>query len=394
MNIQLFSGSGDPQKPQNAFHEDTYYQILYVEPDNSEIDAHNIKTSILAKKRGATPESSTPESTETSTLRTSSPSRDSSEEHPEKFNYFNLDRETIDNLKDYPRYGGDWRLSSYLPSPGVIFSDGFINSCIKVKEDDQIDDITKLSDYKTQLGNYYTTIRFLLHSRKISQLVAKTWWAYLRAKEISIGEPQETLWEKFCTGKWQEIYDAEHHNVLDGLIAREIFLYGGADSPDNICDEDVYSSLTPEPGRQRFLILPTSKAWQGISLSLLLAGQAYYQVTENDVDKYHQIHPSILSTGEITMQYTLEVDWSRFQADIKEIIISNEKPWVAYHVLMPYPPIPNDADPDNLKKWADAKEEPEQEDHFPFYKKDKDGNYLVDVGCFRPPYPYIPLSST
>ncbi len=350
--MNLSPRMGDPLSQDDHFDENTYYQILLVEPSLEK----TMTTSILAKKRGK-------------------PSEDS---NIDGFAGFELDQQTIDKLSDYPRHGRDKenKLSSYLPSMGVMLEPEFINTFCTQNND------------PVGLGNFYVTMRLLLHSRKISQLIAKTWCIYLEAK----GDTSE---EKFLNGEWDNI----DTDILDGLIAREIFLYGGADSPDYPDDSEssnVYSPLKPglDGDKKRFLILPNSKAWQGISLSLLLAGQAYYKVKEGGKDKYHQIHPSILSTGEITMQYTLEVDWSRFTADIKEVIISNEKPWVAYHVLMPYPPIPDDADKIKIRTWAEAKEDPEEENQFPFYKKDKNGKYLIDVDCFRPPYPYIPLSST
>ncbi|NET56221.1 MAG: hypothetical protein F6K47_08590 [Symploca sp. SIO2E6] len=337
-------------------------------------------TSILAKKRGHVEEEHVEELPQ--------PGNQNDEHNhieTQYFSSFQLDDKTVNNLEDYPKYGNPKYLSSYLPSPGVVFSNQFINSFNEEPLTTQDNSTPQLSDYTTQLGNYYTPIRFLLHSRKLSQLIAKTWWAYLEAKKCDT-----LLWSKFISGNWGDI----PYKVLDGLIAREILLYGGADSPDNICDEQVYLPLKPydEPDQEktRFLILPSSKAWQGISLSLLLAGQAYYKRGS----EYHQINPSILSTGEITMQYTLEVDWNRFNGDVKELIISNEKPWVGYHVIMPYPPIPADAEPGNMQRWADAKEDPDEEDNFPFYKKDTNGNYLIDVDYFRPPYPYIPLTCT
>jgi len=361
--------SGDPVSPEQRFDSNTYYQVLYVEPYTGSKKSKQITTSILAKKRGhCSEEDPLPESFQ---------ERDKGLKN---FSEFQLDQETVENLKSYPRQGQEDKLSSYLPSPGVIFPDKFLNSFIEDSAPFQ------LSDCKTELGNFYSPIRFLLHSRKISQLIAKTWWSYLEAKKDNA-----SLWKNFINGEWHEIPS----KVLDGLVAREIFLYGGADSPDNPEPEEttIYSSLKPKEGLQgknKFLILPSSKAWQGISLSLLLAGQAYYQIG----DQYHQVSPSILSTSEITIQYALEVDWSRFTADIKEIIISHEKPWVAYQVVMPYPPIPAYAELEEIEGWAYAKEDPEEESNFPFYKKDENGDYLIDVDYFRPPYPYIPLSST
>jgi hypothetical protein len=339
----------DPMPPEQSFFDNTYYQILYVEPlsEKNEI----ITTNILTKTRGADPEKP-----------------QTKENHPESFNQFKLDEQTVKKLKDYPRQEEEPedQLASYLPSPGVTFPKDFIDSLFKKNE-------------QTELGNFYTPMRTLLHSRKLSQLIAKTWWSYLEAKKND-----GFLWDKFTAGEW----DIIDFDILDGLIARQIFLFGGGASPDYIDNEKVYLPLKPNeaPSEQaRFMILPSSKCWQGISFSLLLAGQAYYKRG----DKYHQICQPIFSTGEIVFKYSLEVDWNKFNGDIKEIIISHEKPWVAYHAVLPYPPIPFHADQENIEKWANAED---YGGNFPFYKKDNNGKYLIDVDYFRSPYPYIPLT--
>lgn len=287
---------------------------------------------------------------------------------PNSFDEYTLDKGTIDKLQGYPKKGDGENISSYLPSSGVIFSEGFL----KVLSNPKTEKIEQ-----NEINNFYQPMRSILYSRKISQLIAKTWWAYLEAKN-------KGFWDKFTAGEWDNIPS----NILDGLIAREIFLFGGGASPDDIKgNNDITPPSDQGVEQARFTILPTSKSWQGISLSLLLAGQAYYKVGE----EYHQVSQPILSTGQIVSQYSHEVDWGRFYGDIKEIIISQEKPWVAYEVVLPYPPIPSEAEPESLKKWADAEDD---EGELPFYNKTEKGEYLVDVKYFRPPYPYIPLSCT
>ncbi len=346
-----------------AYSPNTYYQILLVD-SAKDSESKNITTKILARQRGdgkATPNSG-------------------GSELP-SFDQFKLDDNTITKLEHYPKRDSDPKdkLYSYLPSSGVTFPKGFIDSRpIKNEQNEP-------GNFQTNLGNFYVPMRTLLHSRKLSQLIAKSWWAHLQAKENDSSELS-----KFTRGEWHDM----NFDILDGLIAREIFLFGGGNSPDEIEEEeDIYKPLKPHEqttDKARFLILPSSKSWQGISLSLLLAGQAYYKTKD---DKYHQISQPIFSTGEITVQYSLEVDWNRFEGYLKEFIISKEKPWIAYHAIIPYPPIPPHADSEQLKKWADAKEDPKEKDLFPFYKVDED-EYLIDVDYFRPPYPYIPLTCT
>lgn len=346
-----------PHASKQWYDPDTYYQILEVKPaiveGEKRRESQNISTKISVKKRG-TGDTDNPE--------------------PDSFDNFKLDRETIDKLQDYPVKGDRNLLSSYLPSPGVVFPKGFINALSN--DNSQIIE-------QAELGNFYQSVRGILHSRKLSQLIAITWWTYLEAKDPKNGCG---WWDKFTAGEWDPIPS----NILDGLIAREIFLFAGGSSPDEIENPDIYHkqehSDTLDP--KAFLIVPNSKAWQGIALSLLSSGQAYYK-KEN---KYHQIAQPVLSTGEIVSKYSFESDWSIFLGQFKEIATTQESPWTVYQVTMPYPPIPSEEQlhRDDIKKWATAKDD---EGELPFYKKNGE-DYLIDVDYFRSPYPYIPLSTT
>ncbi|MCJ8279734.1 MAG: hypothetical protein MJK14_07355 [Rivularia sp. ALOHA_DT_140] len=201
-------------------------------------------------------------------------------------------------------------------------------------------------------------------------------------------ENKKEYWNKFTAGKWDDI-DTE---IVDGLIAREIFLLAGQESPDHPDPDDpsIYTPLKSEcrDKNARFLILPSSKSWQGINMSLLLSGQAYRKIGE----EWHQISQPIMSTGEIVFNYSFESDWSKFNGELKELSTNLQSPWIQYQVIMPYPPIPSERELDlkDIKTWADAEDE---SGDLPFYKK-KDNEYLMDVDYFKPPYPYIPLSSS
>jgi hypothetical protein len=345
------NSSGDSFPPKQCYEPDTYYQILEIRPPNEKEKrvGKNIATTIVAKQRGTGKDYSTDKKT---------------------FDNYKIDSKTKEKLKYYyPDITGDNDiLSSYLPSPGIIFPDGFIKS------------LTKNVTNQTELNNFHGSLRDILISRKLSQLIAKTWWAYLQAKK-------KECWDKFTDGKWDKI-DTE---ILDGLIAREIFLLAGQQSPDNP-DPDDPSIYTPLKGlskdkKARFLILPSCKSWQGINMSLLFSGQAYYKIGE----EYHQISQPIMSTGEIVFNYSFESDWSKFNGEIKELSTNQESPWIVSQAVIPYPPIPsnNELDINDIYKWAEAEDEGGE---LPFYKKIND-HYLMDADYFRAPYPYIPLST-
>ncbi|MEH2364900.1 hypothetical protein [Nostoc sp.] len=361
------------------YKHDTYYQILEVHPSSEEEKkvGKNIVTKIVAKKRGQGSQKS---------------------EIIDSFDQFKLDKETKEKLEHYPKYADvddhddvdEYKLSSYLPSPGVILSKGFIKA-LTGPESEEIE--------STEINNFYVTTRDILQSRKLSQLIAKTWWTYLEAKKLENIE----LWKNWCKGDWDNI----ESNILDGLIAREIFLFAGGASPDKIENPEIYIPLKrqydiinpdktvsadielKETPKTRFVILPNSKSWQGITLSLLFSGQAYYI---NKSGEYHQISQPIISTSEIISKYSFEADWSRFNGEFKELSTNQQSPWIVYQVIMPYPPIPSPEllDPKDIKTWAEAQDDGGK---LPFYEKLGE-DYTVNIDYFRSPYPYIPLTTS
>ncbi|MBD2411140.1 hypothetical protein FACHB389_33625 [Nostoc calcicola FACHB-389] len=339
----------DPLQPGQWYDDDTYYQILLVAPRQKRTEGKYIETTILTQKRG-------------------------------EFKKYLLDEKTRQNLIGFPLNEdiNHQNITSYLPSPGVVFPKAFLNALF-LEHSSQ--------NHSIEINNFYDPIRTLLHSRKISQLIAKTWHCYLEAKASDV-------WRDFTYGKWDEI----DRDILDGLIAREIFFFAQKSSPDHLVPKnlDIYYPLHSEKSNEkaRFLILPSSKGWQGITLSLLMAGQAYYEIEKDGQTYYHQISQPILSTGEIVNKYGLEVTWDKFEGDIKELKVDPGKSSIAYQATIPYPPIPSEVNLslENITKWSQAKDE---DGEFPFYQKNEDDqSYLVGVQYFSPPYPYIPLSCT
>lgn len=386
------------------YDENTHYQILLVKPgNNNRSKGKYIETTIITAKRGKS-------STEATNF---------SQNKERDFSEYKIDNDTKKKLKDYPRQGHEDYIGSYLPSSGVVFPAGFVKSLVANPLSNQTTGQDVNSPYSIiGLDNFYDPIRTLLYSRKISQLIAKTWWTYLEAKKTVV-KSEDTLWKQFTKGRWDKIIkNQSNSNILDGLIAREIFLLDSGSAPDYLepPNLNIYYPLhtTPintlnqvesgEDQKKKFLILPDSKAWQGIALSLLMTGQAYYEVKENNEIHYHQISQPILSTGEIIIKYAVDVSWNHFTGVQKELIVSPGTNSTSMQVIAPYPPIPSEdnLDPKDIKKWADAeddvpftsqdKPDPDKNEEFPFYIKRNETEYLVDVKYFSPPYPYIPLS--
>ncbi|MBD2665544.1 hypothetical protein B6N60_05270 [Richelia sinica FACHB-800] len=350
----------DPLKTRDWYRDDSLYQILLVTP-RAQNNSHqvppgpHIETTIVTKTRG---EFSSSE--------------------------YQLDYSSVRKLKklEYPRVGDPEKIGSYLPSPGSVLANGFVQALAAEQSSDE-------NDYASvELNNFYSPIRNLLQTRQMSQLIAKTWDAYLEANK-----DHRYIWNQFTNGQWNNI----QFDLLDGLVAREIFLITPNYPPDHLIPDnlDPYYPLKPKQDpdeASRLLILPSSLAWQGIALSLLLAGQAYYKLGEPGQEQYHQIYPPILSTGEIVTEYSLEVSWNIFQGNVREMSTSPTSNSLAARVVFPYPPIPSELNlpAQHIKTWAYASD---KDGDIPFYDQTDDGKYLVNVLYYTPPYPYIPLSS-
>lgn len=343
-----------------------------------------------------------------------------STQNREKFKKdYPLDEKTKENLKKIYSEAivpDLCSIGSLLPSSGVVFRKGFVDALLGRDKSKYTFDYNSI----IELNNFYDPYKTLLHTRKISQLIAKTWHCRLEADKKTTDDTEkttkihekttgtgETYWEKFARGSW----DGIPSEILDGLIARDLFLYGNSSEPTMDPDPEkgikemeeylkIYYPLTskPEPRKKdaRFLILPSSKNWQSITLSLLLAGQAYYRVDEKGAYKkdgisYHQVSQSILSTGEIVTKYALDVAYSNFKGDIKELDLAENKASAAYLAILPYPPIPSEIDlpREDIKTWAYADD---AEPPFPFYSRSEDGEYLIGTNYHTSPYAYIPLS--
>ncbi|MBD2386444.1 hypothetical protein [Cylindrospermum sp. FACHB-282] len=335
----------------------TYYQILVVTPPdpNTKKEGQNIQTKIVAKTK-------------------------------EAFDTYLTDKNNLDGFKE--------TVGSHLPSPGVTLEDDFLTTIFSSQSDDGKSIVVKPN--QLDANNFYASSRGLLQSRKLSQLIANTWYCYVTAKKSE-------AWKRFINGNWDTI----DSKILNGLIAREIFfvaqtVYPSDLEPDNI---EIYyplkgrTAITQNGGvetrKPRFLILPNSKAWERIALSLLIAGQAYCQIGEGNSPTdytYQRISEPIFSTGEIVSRYGLEVVWSDYIGKISEVQFSPVDVSTNYQVVIPYPPIPDEKNLslEEIEKWAEASD---KEAPFPFYRITEDNRY-VGIDYVSPPYPYIPLSSS
>ncbi|NER84558.1 MAG: hypothetical protein F6K42_34565 [Leptolyngbya sp. SIO1D8] len=195
----------------------------------------------------------------------------------------------------------------------------------------------------------YSTVRFLLQTRRVSQLVARTW-----------------LSPRQFDNEW------ERHNIE---LTRDLILSSNLE-PDYYEPQGVLDDIRSQSPKTDYIIEPGMLNFDGIRLSLLLAGQAYRWVEKgtynNDIEGYLQICDSILSTYEIVYEYAWRVSWDTFYASRVDVAQPGLKPRPPYYeVTLAYPPKPDTSEgspltEEKIKRWGFASE---KQGDFPFYPK-------------------------
>ncbi len=370
-----------PLTPAQWYNDNTYYQILLFEREIDEHQKPSWKTKLITKTRG-------------------------------DFQSYKLDRPTQNRIKEQYKANEvknspeDYTtIGSTLPTSGSVFNKYFINALFNKANSG--------SEVTTEVNNFYEVFRTLLHTRQMSQLIAKTWHAQLQAQKLPETPNDSDFLERAIqyNKSLKNSDNKDSIDIIDGLLTRSAFLFADSYEPDELDPPnlDIYYPLTSqsEPEKDaRFLILPSSKGWQSLGLSLVMAGQAYYPADEDgnilnkkEVEeaekegkvRYHQISKSILSTGEIVIKYALDVSFNIYKGDIQELNVGSNQSSPAYLAILPYPAIPSEINvsPKQIESWANASA---TEGEFPFYRIKEDGQYLVGVQNFSPPNPYLPSS--
>ena len=322
-------------------------------------------------------------------------------------------------------------IKDLLPSGGVEFPQELCN---------------ELSKDFIRVANYYNTARCLLQTRKISQLIARSWWAhriytdylktqqgickfddkwedFLQSMNLYLSANQEivTRLTKIANSSRNKL-EAITLDILDGLIVRSILLTANASAIGidqfkiDATDLPIYNtaylySLTNGGGKKhkidqtnkndRMLILPNSRSWNGIRLALLLAGQAFrkeYRLNGDgnylcDDNCYSQICQPIMSTSEIVAHYSIEASMESFHGQIEEIPMGLYSDLPYLKTIIPYPPIPGEEQVkiEELEQWFLAEDE---DSECPFFTKNNENKYTTGIQNATPPYPYIPISTS
>lgn len=262
--------------------------------------------------------------------------------------------------------------NSFFPSSGVKVDKNFLSTDTKNPIEKEI----KLSTY--------STVRFLLQCRKLSQIFTSTW---LDPQNL----PEK---EKLTIPLTKQILDS--YNIVPEtywLKTPEENLAPETRLSDLQLEKKVISVQETEPKYSSFLVSPESLGYSSIALGLLLSGQAYCQDKNG---QWQRICESIFSTYEIVWEYCLDLSWDTFYATRVDLSQSGEKPKPPYtKVTLCYPPRPSEFNltQKQIQDWVTAAEESSDNNLFPFYPmtdstewKEHELNFVV------PPYPYIPLS--
>lgn len=260
---------------------------------------------------------------------------------------------------------------SCLPTSGVVVDKDFIAK----KTSDDIK------------AAQYSTVRFLLQCRKLSQLLTSTWLD--DTKKIQ-DEKEDKL--KLIV------------KILDSYNTRLTTDWLNEDGSKDIIkdDSEIQRKILEVKKKEKegkndllsFLINPINISYQSISLALLLSGQAYYK-SENG---WERISEPILSTYETIWEYALDISWDTFYAhrvDLSQATAQQNPPFTK--VTLGYPPRPNQFSlgQEQIEEWVTAQEYSGDSNKYPFYPKE--GSYDWEnqkLQIVAPPYPYIPLSTT
>jgi hypothetical protein len=253
---------------------------------------------------------------------------------------------------------------SGLPSNGIEVASGFISP--------------------GELRAKYSSVRFLLQCRKLSQMMVLTW---VNENEV----PNE---QKLEVKLIREIFHA--YNVIPDTF----FLSQQGLNPISSIrlTQNILQAEENNVHDVSYLIKPGSTGYSSIRLVLLLCGQAYYKTPT--MQQYSKIGASIpglesgiFSTYEMIWEYAMDVSWDSFYAtriDISQSGLNPNPPFT--QVTLGYPARPSEFNvtQTQIQEWALASD---SEGSLPFYPPTGTPEWeQTKIKYIVPPYPYLPLS--
>lgn len=239
----------------------------------------------------------------------------------------------------------------------------------------------------------YASVRVLLQTRLISQLIARSWLPDSNEETLAIRYLFLTVGQEADTYIGPDINDHPELTLSDcveNLIKireREIIaLHRKCQKGES---DKIFNGNN--------ILVPGFMNWSSLRLSLLMAGQAYLK--ENDT--YIPLSESIFGAYEIAQLYSFKVSWSTFVGTIDEFASPYTSQYQyppAQEITVPYPPRPDlkggfNLSEQQLEEWASAKlgKPGTDESPWPFYPGPSDDDDTVKFHV--PPFPYLPLSS-
>ena len=253
---------------------------------------------------------------------------------------------------------------SSFPTPGVIVDPKFVSAT------DQIETAV------------LSTVRFLLQSRKLSQIMTYTWLEPDRIPENK--KHQIKLIRKILDSYniIPDTYWVNDQNEVERIKAIEI-------------EKKLLEIKETKDGLLNLLIKPEYISYCSIFLALLLSGQAYYQ---DEGNQWTRICEPIFSTYEIVWEYALDISWDTFYASRIDLSQAGQIPKPPYtKVTFGYPSRPDEFSlgQDRIEKWVTAQEKYSDDNEYPFYPQEETKEWQNQQLKFVvPPYPYIPLSTS
>lgn len=247
------------------------------------------------------------------------------------------------------KVSGGGNIADKLPSKGVEIDPHFL----------PITDADGHINYQNLAK--YSTARFMLQCRKLSQLIAQTWL------------PEDSFQDNMAATK--------------ARLARKIFL--GANLRPNHFEPPL--DRIPTGDKTENIIKPDRINQQGLLLSLLFGGLVYTPST-SEPNTFVRICEPIFSNYELVYEYALKVSWDTFYATRTDYPQPGNNPVPPYYeVVMSYPPRPElgefTVQLNQLEKWAKAED---KGGDLPFYPEQVESSDRVQF--VHPPYAYIPLS--
>lgn len=317
----------------------------------------------------------------------------------EEYNILDVNGQCVED-EDKDKFFND-----YLPSPGVKVKTSFLG-------EDQNTDL-KYAEF--------STVRFLLQSRKLSQIMTKTWLDdsdyFSSCINVDKEDPKKIMEEKRIKyiNKIFQLFNYKPQELSLLVEGNK-----GIEKETLTRDRVLIKLLSPDTAvlesnrdnnNLNFSYDLQKDYTKALILELFLSGQAY--IVDDTNLTLQRLNEPIFSTYELIWEYELDLSWDTYYAKREDIArpgYRQIKPQALSRVILGLPAKPNDQSLkcEEIIKWVYAKEEHEEknafsvpgapkggETEFPFYPEEGSEEWKnKQVKNVFPPYPYIILSCT